>query len=46
MEELPYVLSGETKENFNALVEASLGKDKLTGADLRATDIKAFLLLC
>ena len=45
MGELPHVLSGESKESFNALVKASLGKDKLTGADLRATAIKAFLLL-
>ena len=41
MGEFPHVLSGES---FNALVKASLGKDKLTGADLRATAIKAFLL--
>lgn len=44
-QELPYLVPTKCENDIKALIKANLSGDKITGADLRATVIYAYLLL-
>ena len=44
-QELPHLVPTQCKDDLQALIKANLSGDKITGADLRATVIYAYLLL-